>query len=97
MKYSFSTTIGDDVEIDVIGDYDKPDKSVGYSGSFWVEQVFLKNDNVDIFSILSDKQIEKLEYAALDRVASLEFERKQEAAEMRYERERDERIMAKHD
>lgn len=92
MRVTFTTTIGDDIEIECAGDYDGPDRSVGYSGSFWLDAVYLKDNHINIISMLSDKQIKGLEYRGFEKGSNQILERKQELAELRYEREKDEKF-----
>lgn len=94
MKVSFVDTVGDDIEVDIIGHYDKPDMSVGYWGSFDVECVYVKNSDVNIISLLSDKTIERLEYHGMDAAVKQQYEEKCEAAEMRRQAMRDNQLGA---
>jgi hypothetical protein len=95
MKVTFQTQIGDGIEVDVSGSYDKPDHSVGYSGAFEVESVFLEHDNVNIVSLLTDKQLDTLEWQGVDAAKYQEFDAKCEAAEARYQAQRDNQLEAR--
>ncbi|CAB4132001.1 hypothetical protein UFOVP138_8 [uncultured Caudovirales phage] len=44
MKIEFNSTVGDDIPVTVIGNYELPDNSVGYWGSFDIENIYLKCD-----------------------------------------------------
>lgn len=85
MKITFQTTVGDGIEVDVSGSYDKPDVSVRYFGSFEVESVCLQNDSINIISLLTDKQIDVLEWRGVDAAKYQIIEAKYEAAEARYQ------------
>lgn len=85
MKFSFDAFIGDDIKVCVTGDYDKPDRSVGYWGSFDVEEVTTFDSNVNIISLLDDKAIQRLEDKAMDAYRDAQDDAKQEAAEARYQ------------
>lgn len=76
MQIEFTTTIGDDIEVEVAGDYDKPDRSVGYSGSFQVNTVTLPGSGVDLSSLLDKKTEERLEEKGMQ----IGYERSREIA-----------------
>lgn len=77
-SYYFSSTIGDDIEICVTGDYSPPDSSVGYLGDFEITRVWLPSDpmKTDLQSCLSNVQLERLESEGYAYASEAESERK---------------------
>ena len=68
MKYANTITLGD-VEVCYSGDYGQPDSSCGYSGDFTLEVVILPSDEdgVNLITLLSDEQIERIENEAMNK------------------------------
>lgn len=74
----FDSTVGDDVDVRVAGDYSRPDPSVGYLGDFEVTRVWIPSDplGTDIQSLLSATQFERLESEGWQIVSKVEAEKK---------------------
>lgn len=63
MEIKFKTSIGDDLDVVVTGDYSAPDDSVGYQGQFDISTVCLEFDVLErnLASIIKLNEYEALE------------------------------------
>lgn len=52
-KFSFSSTIGDDIEVDVSGEWCPPEKDIGYSGNYYIDEITLPSHSTNLTSVLS--------------------------------------------
>jgi hypothetical protein len=54
----------DNVNFEVIGDYEKADTTTGYKGGFFIMDVKINDDSV--YQFLSENALEKLQMAVLE-------------------------------
>jgi hypothetical protein len=91
MKHIFSTTVGDDIVVTVEGGYDRGDASTGWPAGYSIDLVYLEKDRsrVDIQSLLSDAQLDRLATEGHEYSVEGIAEERECAAEYRREASRD--------
>ena len=79
----FCTTIAG-IELCVSGDYESPDKSVGWDGGFTVNKVWLEHDltALDIQELLPRTTMQQLEHEGFMGACTAKREAKQDAKEI---------------